>query len=100
MEDEIFGPLLPILTYKDMDAAIREVKKHPKPLSGFLFSRDQKAIDHFLESLSFGGGAINQVNIHLFVETMPFGGVGYSGIGDYDGKAGCAPPTMAKPSLI
>ena len=55
MEDEIFGPLLPILTYKDMDAAIREVKKHPKPLSGFLFSRDQKAIDHFLASLSFGG---------------------------------------------
>src|ERR1700722_8879726 len=79
MEDEIFGPLLPILTYKDMDAAIREVKKHPKPLSGFLFSRDQKAIDHFLASLSFGGGAINQVNIHLFIETMPFGGVGYSG---------------------
>src|SRR6202161_3322122 len=62
MEDEIFGPLLPILTYKDIDAAIREVKKHPKPLSGFLFSRDQKAIDHFLSSLSFGGGAINQVN--------------------------------------
>jgi aldehyde dehydrogenase (NAD+) len=55
MEDEIFGPLLPILTYKDMDAAIREVKKHPKPLSGFLFSRDQTAIDHFLASLSFGG---------------------------------------------
>ena len=55
MEDEIFGPLLPILTYKDIDAAIREVKKHPKPLSGFLFSRDQKAIDHFLASLSFGG---------------------------------------------
>ena len=77
MEDEIFGPILPILTYKDMDAAIREVKKHPKPLSGFLFSRDQKAIDHFLASLSFGGGAINQVNIHLFIETMPFGGVGY-----------------------
>ncbi len=43
MEDEIFGPILPILTYKDMDAAIREVKRHPKPLSGFLFSRDQKA---------------------------------------------------------
>jgi len=43
-----------------MEAAIREVKKHPKPLSGFLFSRDQKAIDHFLASLSFGGGAINK----------------------------------------
>src|SRR6202451_2461868 len=100
MEDEIFGPLLPILTYKDMDAAIREVKKHPKPLSGFLFSRDQKAIDHFLASLSFGGGAINQVNIHLFIETMPFGGVGYSGIGHYYGKAGFDALTHAKSVLI
>jgi hypothetical protein len=53
-----------------------------------LFSRDQKAIDHFLASLSFGGGAINQVNVHLFVESMPFGGVGYSGIGHYYGKDG------------
>src|SRR5258708_23580223 len=84
MEDEIFGPILPILTYEDMDAAIREVKKHPKPLSGFLFSRDQQAIDHFLASLSFGGGAINQVNIHLFTETMPSGGSGTPGLGhDY-----------------
>jgi aldehyde dehydrogenase (NAD+) len=100
MEDEIFGPLLPILTYKDMDAAIREVKKHPKPLSGFLFSRDQKAIDHFLASLSFGVGAINQVNIHLFIETMPFGGVGYSGIGHYYGKDGFDALTHAKSVLI
>jgi aldehyde dehydrogenase (NAD+) len=50
---------------------ILEVKKHPKPLSAFLFTKDQGAIDHFLGSLFFGGGAINQVNIHLFVETMP-----------------------------
>ncbi|MGC2273056.1 MAG: aldehyde dehydrogenase family protein, partial [Candidatus Sulfotelmatobacter sp.] len=100
MEDEIFGPLLPILTYKDMDAAIREVKKHPKPLSGFLFSRDRKAIDRFLASLSFGGGAINQVNIHLFIETMPFGGVGYSGIGHYYGKAGFDALTHAKSVFI
>jgi aldehyde dehydrogenase (NAD+) len=100
MEDEIFGPLLPILTYKDMDAAIREVKKHPKPLSGFLFSRDQKAIDHFLASLSFGGGAINQVNIHLFIESMPFGGVGFSGIGHYYGKSGFDALTHAKSVLI
>src|ERR1700733_13999741 len=100
MEDEIFGPLLPILTYKDMDAAIREVKKRPKPLSGFLFSRDQKAIDHFLASLSFGGGAINQVNVHLFVESMPFGGVGYSGIGHYYGRCGFDALTHAKSVLI
>jgi aldehyde dehydrogenase (NAD+) len=100
MEDEIFGPLLPILTYTDIDAAFREVKKHPKPLAGFFFSRDQKAIDHFVASLSFGGGAVNQVNIHLFVETMPFGGVGYSGIGHYYGKAGFDALTHAKSILI
>jgi len=100
MEEEIFGPLLPILTYQDIDAAMREVKKRPKPLSGFLFSRDQKAIDHFLASLSFGGGAINQVNIHLFIETMPFGGVGYSGIGHYYGKDGFDALTHAKSILI
>jgi aldehyde dehydrogenase (NAD+) len=100
MEDEIFGPLLPVLTYRDMDAAIREVKKRPKPLAGFLFSRDQKAIAHFLASLSFGGGAINQVNIHLFIETMPFGGVGYSGIGHYYGKAGFDALTHAKSVLV
>jgi len=100
MEDEIFGPLLPILTYKNIDAAILEVKKRPKPLSGFLFSRDQKAIDHFLASLSFGGGAINQVNVHLFVESMPFGGVGYSGIGHYYGKDGFDALTHAKSILV
>ena len=101
MEVEIFGPLLPLLTYKHMDAAIREVKKHPKPLSGFLFSRDQKAIDHFLSSLSFGGGAINQVNIHLFIETMPFGERRILlGIGHYYGKAGFDALTHAKSVLI
>jgi aldehyde dehydrogenase (NAD+) len=88
MEDEIFGPLFPILTYKDIDKAIFEVKRHPKPLSAFLLSRDKATIEHFLASLSFGGGAINEVNVHLFVETMPFGGVGNSGIGNYYGKYG------------
>jgi aldehyde dehydrogenase (NAD+) len=100
MEDEIFGPLLPVMKYEDFDAAISEVKKRPKPLSAFLFSREQRAIDDFLGSLSFGGGAINQVNIHLFVETMPFGGVGNSGIGNYSGKFGFDSLTHAKSILI
>jgi len=100
MADEIFGPLLPVMVYDDIDEAILEVKKRPKPLSAFLFSKDQKAIDHFLYSLSFGGGAINQVNIHLYVETMPFGGVGNSGIGDYYGKYGFDSMTHAKSILI
>lgn len=100
MEEEIFGPFLPILTYSDLDDAIAEVKKHPKPLAGFIFSRDQQTIDRFLGSLSFGGGAVNQVNVHLFVESMPFGGVGSSGIGHYYGKAGFDSLTHAKSILI
>src|SRR5260370_34044860 len=100
MEDEIFGPILPILTYKDMDAAIREVKKHPKPLSGFLFSRHQKAIDHFLSSLSFRVPPITQFTIPLLLQTMPFGGVGLSGIGHYYGKADFDALTHAKSVLI
>jgi aldehyde dehydrogenase (NAD+) len=53
------------------------------PLAAFIFSRNQDAIDRFVGELSFGGGAVNQVNIHLFVETMPFGGVGSAGMGHY-----------------
>jgi aldehyde dehydrogenase (NAD+) len=67
---------------------------------GFLFSRDQKAIDHFLASLAFGGGAINHVNVHLSVGSIPFGGVGYSGIGHYYGKDCLDALTHAKSILV
>jgi aldehyde dehydrogenase (NAD+) len=100
MKDEIFGPILPILTYTDLDDAIAEVKKRPKPLAAFLFSRDKRTIDRFLGSLSFGGGAVNQVNVHLFIESMPFGGVGSSGMGHYYGKAGYDSLTHAKSILV
>src|ERR1700719_3224900 len=100
MEDEVFGPILPILTYRTVDEALGRIAATPHPLAAFIFSREQKTIDHFLASLSFGGGAINQVNIHLFVESMPFGGVGYSGIGHYYGKAGFDALTHAKSVLI
>jgi len=88
MEDEIFGPILPVLTYTDLNEAVAHIKKMPKPLSGFIFSRDEKTIAFLLNSISFGGGAVNQTNIHLYVESMPFGGVGSSGIGSYYGKYG------------
>lgn len=100
MADEIFGPILAVMVYDNIDEAILEVKKHPKPLSAFIFSKDQKAIEHFLSSLSFGGGAINQVNIHLFIETMPFGGGGSSGIGNYYGKYGFDSMTHARSILV
>jgi aldehyde dehydrogenase (NAD+) len=72
----------------------------PRPLAAFIFSRNQNAIDRFVGELSFGGGAVNQVNIHLFVETMPFGGVGSAGMGHYYGKYGFDMLTHAKSMLI
>jgi hypothetical protein len=69
-------------------------------LAAFIFSRDKAAIDRFIGELSFSGGAVNQVNIHLFIETMPFGGVGPSGMGHYYGKYGFDMLTHAKSMLI
>ena len=100
MEDEVFGPILPILTYRTLDEALGRIAATPHPLAAFIFSRDQKTIDRFIGELSFGGGAVNQVNIHLFVETMPFGGVGPAGMGHYYGKYGYDMLTHAKSMLV
>jgi len=100
MEDEIFGPLLPILTYSDLGTLLAKIKSLPKPLAGYVFSRNQQAIDRVLQSLSFGGGAVNQTNVFLFIESMPYGGVGTAGIGNYYGKYGYESLTHAKSVLI
>src|SRR6516164_6709052 len=100
MRDEIFGPILPILTYRTLDEALGRIAATPHPLAAYIFSRDKAAIDRFIGELSFGGGAVNQVNVHLFIETMPFGGVGPSGMGHYYGKYGFDMLTHAKSMLI
>jgi aldehyde dehydrogenase (NAD+) len=100
MEDEIFGPLLPILTYSDLGTLLAKIKSLPKPLAGYMFSCNQQSIDRVLQSLSFGGGAVNQTNVFLFIESMPYGGVGTSGIGNYYGKYGYDSLTHAKSILI
>jgi aldehyde dehydrogenase (NAD+) len=100
MEDEIFGPLLPILIYSNLGKLIDKIKSLPKPLAGYVFSRNQQAIDRVLQSVSFGGGAVNQTNVFLFIESMPYGGVGSSGIGNYYGKYGYDSLTHAKSILI
>jgi aldehyde dehydrogenase (NAD+) len=100
MEDEIFGPILPILTYKTFDEAMARMAATPHALAGFIFSRDQKTIDRFIGELSFGGGGVNLVNVHLFVETMPFGGTGSAGMGHYYGKYGFDALTHAKSILV
>ena len=100
MEDEVFGPILPVLTYRTLDEALGRISAAPRPLAAFIFSRSQSAIDRFVGELSFGGGAVNQVNINVFVESMPFGGVGPAGIGHYYGKYGFDMLTHAKSMLI
>lgn len=86
MQQEIFGPILPILTYHDIDEVIAAVKANSKPLALYLFSQDQKNIDKILSQLSFGGGCINDCLVQLANGNMPFGGVGLSGMGQYHGE--------------
>ena len=100
MQGEVFGPILPIVTFSDLGDLIGTIKCLPKPLAAYVFSRNQQTIDRVLGSLSFGGGAINQTNIFLFIETMPYGGVGASGIGHYYGRYGFDALTHAKSILV
>lgn len=88
MQEEIFGSILPILTYRDLGEVIAVVKGRPKALAGYIFSRDRGTIDRLLEALPFGGGAVNQTVLHCMIDDLPFGGVGASGLGRYYGKAG------------
>ena len=88
MGEEIFGPIMPILTFDDFDAAVDGLKTKDKPLALYLFSHDKKHIKRVTEELSYGGGCINDVVIHLATSEMGFGGVGESGMGGYHGKAG------------
>ena len=86
MNEEIFGPILPIITYKSIDEAIKYIKKFEKPLALYMFTNDKKIQKKIMDEVSFGGGCINDTIIHIANSNMGFGGVGYSGIGNYHGK--------------
>ena len=88
MEEEIFGPLLPILTYRSLDELLETVNARPHPLALYFFSRNKRAIRHVTQVCPFGGGCINDTVIHLATPYMGFGGVGNSGMGAYHGKVG------------
>lgn len=88
MSEEIFGPVLPVLRYNDLDAAISEIKSRPKPLSLYLFTNDRQIKEKVLREISFGGGCVNDAIMHISNGHLPFGGVGASGIGRYHGEAG------------
>lgn len=88
MQQEIFGPLLPVLTFNDFDGLLARMQEQEKPLAAYLFSNDTTEQEHFLTKFSFGGGCINDVIMHLTNDRLPFGGIGRSGIGSYHGPFG------------
>ncbi len=88
MEEEIFGPILPVLSYEDIDSAIALIKSRPKPLSFYLFTENKTLRKKLFSEISFGGGAVNEVLFHFANTELPFGGVGFSGMGSYHGEAG------------
>lgn len=85
MQEEIFGPVLPIIPYKCTEDAIRFVQRQPKPLACYLFGQNKCTLKKYLAQLSFGGGCINDTILHITNPKVPFGGVGYSGMGAYHG---------------
>ena len=88
MGEEIFGPIMPIIAFDDFEGVVSELKKKAKPLALYLFSSDKNHIKSVTCELSYGGGCINDVVIHLATSGMGFGGVGESGMGSYHGKDG------------
>ncbi len=88
MQEEIFGPVMPILTFEKVDEVIETVNSHDKPLALYLFAEDKAVIDRVMKRCLFGGGCINDTIIHLATSHMGFGGVGESGMGSYHGKMG------------
>lgn len=87
MQEEIFGPLLPILTYDNYGDIDKIISKFEKPLSLYVFTENKKFAEKMIQNFSFGGGCINDTVIHFSNKRLPFGGVGHSGIGAYHGKS-------------
>ncbi|TVR88080.1 MAG: aldehyde dehydrogenase [Saprospirales bacterium] len=88
MEEEIFGPLMPVISFEKIDDAIRLIRSFPKPLALYLFSEKKSVREKVLREVSFGGGAINETIMHITNPNLPFGGVGNSGTGSYHGEFG------------
>ncbi|AZA83659.1 aldehyde dehydrogenase family protein [Chryseobacterium lactis] len=100
LQQEVFGPVLPVMVYSDLKEITNIIKRKPKSLAAYIFSKNQNNIDYFLNAVSFGGGCINQTNLHCWIDSLPFGGVGYSGMGKYYGKAGFDALSNTKAMLI
>lgn len=88
MQEEIFGPILPVISFTNFNLILNEIIELEKPLAAYLFTNNSEEKENFKNKISFGGGSINDVIMHLGNENLPFGGVGNSGIGNYHGKFG------------
>jgi acyl-CoA reductase-like NAD-dependent aldehyde dehydrogenase len=100
MATEIFGPILPVLSYKNLDEALAIVAQRSKPLSLYVFSRRQKFCQKVMASVQFGGGCINTTLLHFINHNLPFGGIGPSGMGNSHGKYGFDTFTHYKSLII
>lgn len=88
MQEEIFGPLLPVLTFKNIEDVVAIIESKPHPLALYIFSSKKKTIKYVTEHCRYGGGCVNDTIVHIATSKMPFGGVGASGMGGYHGKFG------------
>lgn len=88
MGEEIFGPILPILTYKSREEALKIIRENPTPLAAYIFTTNHENRDFFMNNVRYGGGCVNDTIIHLATSYMGFGGTGSSGMGAYHGKKG------------
>lgn len=97
MQEEIFGPILPVRTYERIEEAIDYVNDHPRPLALYMFDHDQKRIDRILRETVSGGVCVNETMLHVAQDDLPFGGVGASGMGHYHAREGFETFTKKKP---
>jgi aldehyde dehydrogenase (NAD+) len=88
MKEEIFGPILPVIVYRDQQEVFSHIAENPYPLALYIFSSNKKTAEYYIEHIRFGGGCVNNTLIHLGNPDLPFGGVGTSGIGQYHGEHG------------
>jgi aldehyde dehydrogenase (NAD+)/coniferyl-aldehyde dehydrogenase len=97
LHEEIFGPLLPVLAYDDLDEALAWIKARPRPLALYLFEHDRRTVAHVLQQTVSGGVSVNDTLVHFGCDALPFGGVGASGMGAYHGEAGFRTFSHVKP---
>jgi len=97
MQEEIFGPILPVVTYAELTDAIAYVNSRPRPLALYLFASSERVIDRVLKETVAGGVCVNDTLVHIVAENLPFGGAGASGFGAYHGQAGFDACSRLKP---